>query len=354
MKLTCSNGILDLDRFNGFDPAGRGPFCQLATDGYGGVPDADRFLTDDGGNIYYFNFAMKMVLDACIRLGAPEAHYITAESARSAELDRDGDASPAEIPEGAFREFLEAQGCVPGGLRMAPVTRICRSNLKILDGHDLAGWLYQDAAGGRLLSLLGRYLYVGKDARTAAGLAAAIAEILPLLGNDGMRDFADLFYGVLDAGAADNQAGAGAQDGADQEEEAAPESQVEDGGTDETPAETESQPEPEKPAEQAAPAAPGFEIPKVHKIPPTAITGVDETYAAGYCETFYDKELENADSEGFLDQLILSRTTGTPAPIALLSETLANEPKTARNLREKLADVAEAAAEAAAEAQEEE
>lgn len=354
MKLTCRNGILDLDRFNGFDPAGRGPFCQLATDGYGGAPGADRFLTDDGGNIYYPNFAMKMVLDACIRLGAPEAHYITAESARSAELDRDGDASPAEIPEGAFREFLEARGCVSGGLRTAPVTRICRNNLRILDGHDLAGWLYQDAAGGRLLSLLGRYLYIGKDARTAAGLAAAIAEILPLLGNDGMRDFADLFYGVLDAGAAENQAESGAQDGAGQEEP--PEARAENGGTDgeEAPSGAGSRPAPEISDAQGAPAAPGFEIPKVHKIPPTAITGVDETYAAGYCETFYDKELENADSEGFLDQLIMSRTTGTPAPIALLSETLANEPRTARNLREKLADVAEAAAEAAAEAQEEE
>ena len=58
------------------------------------------------------------------------------------------------------------------------------------------------------------------------------------------------------------------------------------------------------------------------------ITGFDETYAIGYCEAFYEKDLTKADSDGFLNQTIISRVNGKAAPIDLLSEAITKEHST--------------------------
>jgi hypothetical protein len=88
---------------------------------------------------------------------------------------------------------------------------------------------------------------------------------------------------------------------------------------------------------------------RIKKLRGSDITGKDETYAAGYCDVFYDNEIKNADSEGFLEKLIISRVNEKAAPIDLLSEAISREHSKntpANTLRRNIANIRENAEEA--------
>ena len=90
----------------------------------------------------------------------------------------------------------------------------------------------------------------------------------------------------------------------------------------------------------------------VRRLHGSDITGKDATYAAGYCDSFYDNDIKNVDSEGFLEKLIISRANEKAAPIDLLSEAIAKEYSKntpANTLRRNIAEIRENADEAAVE-----
>jgi hypothetical protein len=94
---------------------------------------------------------------------------------------------------------------------------------------------------------------------------------------------------------------------------------------------------------------------KLKTVSGADITGLDETYALGYCEELYDKEIENADSDGFLEKMIISRVNSKAAPIDLLSEAITREHEkdtpanwlrnNMSNMRENLEEIVEQAGE---------
>lgn len=68
-----------------------------------------------------------------------------------------------------------------------------------------------------------------------------------------------------------------------------------------------------------------IEATRLRFVSASDITGKDSTYGAQYCETFYQQDLDQADSEGFLEQMITSRVNDSAAPIDVLSETVKKE-----------------------------
>lgn len=345
MILTCGDSALDLDKINDYRPDGKDVYCRFepATHKPETIPEKDlgKFArSEDNGAIYFADMAFKMLLDLSIRAGLENARYIKAEAARAGVRGEDGDyVLKRPCAKGPLGSMLAQHG-IRNAL-MPDDSMIVPHNLKALAEYDMItamtarsrfrGVSYAEACLD-MISYLAEYIFLGKATKSLMHIHKAVTDLLCSMPIADAIAFIDGFYAradrIPDAAPEtvtverhipdkDIRAEIGGE----------PVSQDDEPEADDTGSAIEPSPEQQAQApDNGASAVPDIMFAKgIRKISGAEITGLDDTYAAGYCEAFYDKDLAEADSEGFLEKIIMARANEGAAPIDLLAEAIMRE-----------------------------
>ena len=346
MILEYGENVLDLDALNDYEPMGCGACCRIfpAAESLDKIPAkraGEAFATDSGA-VYFTDTAFKMLFDLAVRARLESVRYILKEGDRSGKLHDDG-RYVLKIP-----DVRNALGSTLAQLRVRHVelpddSRIVPHNLKALSDYDMVSAMCMPSkrfgkeyniACIKLLSYIGDDIYFGRGMRSFAKLHKALSELFMTLDTPAFISFVNGYYELLDAipfgsysEKKDNNIDLGADAPVIPESDPDPENDGKDdtagdesGNSGDNIADTAGAMP--KATEERLEELFGY---RLRKMNASDITGIDETYAAGYCEAFYDKELEDADSQGFLEMCIAARANGGAAPIDLLSEALDRE-----------------------------
>jgi len=358
MKVICNDGnTFDLDEINAYRPDGKHLFCQFDVNSY--KPEsikADKFgtfiKTSDNGVIYFSSIVFKMLIDASIKANLESTKYLKAEidRARSGE-DEAEETLVAPKSGNAIANILKKHNIE--SIRFANTDKVVKSNLRVFSDYDIVNdWAktaemynseYVDAYL-EFVKFIGEYLYIKKQVCSLTKMHEMLTDLFSTFSSDEFRDFVKKYYEMLDKipeaiyterRVMRPSLKSSAKSTEIVENELKKENDIIGEDQDVEPESTF--------AEKTM-----IISKKVKRISGEDITGKDETYAVNYCELFYDQELENADSEGFLEKLILSRANETAAPIDLLSEAIQREhtkDTPVNTLRSGLAEIRKAAEE---------
>lgn len=367
MKVICSDGdTFNLDELNAYKPDGEHLYCQFDVTSY--KPEtikADKFgtfiKTSDNGVIYFSSIVFKMLIDMSIKAGLESTKYLKAEIDRARTDDESAEESLIAPKSGnAIANMLKRNNIE--GIRFANVEKIVKSNLRVLNDYDIVNdWAktaidyngeYVDAYL-EFIKFINEYLYIKKQVCSFHKLHEMMTDLFSTFSSDEFRDFVKKFYEMLDKipEAVYTERRVAFRNSTSTIKSTKIVEDELDGKKEVLTAAVAEAVEDVKDAEDVEPedtfADKTMAISKkVKRLSGEDITGKDETYAVNYCELFYDKELENADSEGFLEKLILSRANETAAPIDLLSEAIQREhvkDTPVNTLRSNLADMRKSA-----------
>lgn len=349
MVLLCSGSALDLDRINGYKPDGERAYCRFAaaTHKLKNVPEKDygHFVqAEDGGIIYHSDIAFKLLFDLSARARLENVKYILRECARSAEIKPDGEyrltRPNAKRPLGSLlAQYKIRNVLLPDDSRIVP------HNLKALSEYDMVNMLcaraqyhnpeYSNACMDAI-GFLGDYIFLGKATKSMMHLHKALTELLDNIDTDTFKIFVEDFYERIDRIPAEKY---GIE--AKQAAKAMDEDDYDPEARNNTDAIEEEKQKAQEILEADAKLDEMFSH-KLRRVSGADITGLDATYTSGYCEGMYTAELMNADSENFLEQLIIARANNGAAPIDLLSEAISREhakDNPANMLRKHLEDI---------------
>lgn len=335
MIVICDGSALDLDRINAYKPDGKGVYCRFdaATHKIKSVSEKDfgKFVqAEDQAIVFFSDIAFKMLFDLSVKAKLESVKYIINEALRSKAVDGEGNLRlfrpSRKRPLGALLHEHDIKN-----ISLPSDSKLIAHNLRALSEYDMVNMLctrapyysseYMEACMD-MIEFIGRYIYLGKATKSLMHLHKAICELLCTLDLPDFKTFVEDFYALLDKIPAKKYGKAAieyirAVDAREPEEPELDESEKsEETGSEMT--------EEELDANREAKLDEMFSH-KLKAITGMDITGMDETYAAGYCEEFYLKDLENADSQGFLEQLIIARANGGAAPIDLLSDAISRE-----------------------------
>ena len=319
MKIVCGEyGTLDVDAINDYKPDGEKVYCQVAVAGYNDNILADSrkgtyIKTSDNGILYFADFAFKMMFDFAIKAKSDSVKYLLREIKRAERMitDESVDILGDPTPNGHMAEYL--WNLSVEHIKIRNVSQVIKGNLLILSEYDLLqDWFrefeYYDKSYKKaymdVINYIMDYMYIPKSDRSFNDFVRKLTEIFNGMDAITFKDFVVTFYELLD------KIGDEKYMVRQKITEVKVSTESEDDVVEETPEIREFFDEKKK---------------SIRKISVADITGTDPTYAAGYCEGFYDDELAHADSEGFLEQLVISRVNSKAAPIDVLAEAVAHE-----------------------------
>lgn len=371
MELLCNEGVLNLDEFNDYKPDGKDIYCRFdiaMTSGHH-IPENDygTFIkTTDDSVIYFSDIVFKMLFDLSVKAQLESTKFIKNEVHRANKRDEETDLFILSRPNNkkALGQLL-SQNNIKNVL-LPDDSCIVKGNLKALSEHDVINMMCANAKYYNpeyakncfvIVQFLNDYIHLGKGVKSFIYLHKALTELFCTFSVDEFKNFIKNFYLHLDniPEMKYNENKAGTLDvntsitsaGTDEEntEVSARINESENGNTKNT---SKKQHE-NSDIQDARRNEVQFKSRKLKTLSGADITGFDETYSANYCEAFYNNEIENADSEGFLEKLIIARANETAAPIDLLSEAITREHSkdTATNkLRKNIEEIKESIQEA--------
>lgn len=366
MRILCGDGILDLDKYNEFLPDGKNVYCQVGVSNY----DCDAkilegmskyyFKTADNGVVYISNIIFKLLLDMSVKCQLDNVRYLVKEMDRGvAAVKRDMQVNQntenQELDEskiglmvmdksnllpvflkvmhrGSVTEYIDKDSLDSvNHVYIRNIDKVVNKNLDIIHRYDMVGdWAKNMSkydseyaqAYCNLIGFINDYIYLTPENCTFMGIYLMLLELFKTLDIEDCKIFIDNFYKMLD-----KVPGVVYAEKVDEVTQRTPD--VADSTFDDK--------------------SKAIAVKEIKRITGCDITGQDNTYSVNYCEAFYDKELENADSEGFLEKVIASRVNGTAAPIDLLSEAVKREHSggntTTNILRSQLSDMRESISE---------
>lgn len=342
MVLVCGKSALDLDKFNDYKPDGEHVYCKFdaATHKPESVPKKDigSFVkTEDNSVVYFEDIVFKMLMDLSVKAQLDNAKYIVNEAKRANVVDENGNYI-LERPKtkGPLGTML-AQYHVKNVL-MPSDAKIVPHNLKIFAEYDIVTAMcpkiriYEKAyaeACNNMICFLAEYVYLGKATKSMTYMHKALVELMRSFDLDDFKNFVEDFYAYLNKIPAKNYVRPVVDEVNISEaiENKKPDDDIDDTMDEMEKTDDTQDSEADNASDENNVDSSTVFGPKLVKISSADITGLDETYTAGYCEAFYNQELENANSEGFLEQLIAARANGGAAPIDLLSEAITREHK---------------------------
>lgn len=342
MKVICNDTFLDLDAINNFTPDGEQVYCQFDVATY----KTDTLLekefgtfikTEDNGVIYFSDLAFKYLFDLAVAAKLDNVKYLIREMQQGISHTEDKDNSLRRPNEKKmFGKMLVRHNIK--NILLQNTDCVIEHNLKALSEYDMIHMLCTDAGYYtdhykdvcfEMAEFLSDYLYLGKDVKSFMYLHKAFVELFCTFSSVDFKNFTEKFYGILDKfdGIKYTEKAAGTL--GLKPDKAEP---ITSAGSDKHDVEESSENSNQNVPEKSNPV----NVPennnvnrsfarKLKMVSGADITGLDETYAAGYCEGLYDKEIENADSDGFLEKLIIARANEKAAPIDLLSEAITKE-----------------------------
>ena len=342
MKLLCSEGVMDLDVINAYKPDGQNIFCKfdIATHKTNTIPEKEygTFVkTEDGGIIYFSDIAFKMLMDLSIKAQLESTKYVKNEINRADKRDENGEYIIARPDNKTAFGVLLNQHNIKNAL-IPDTSKIITGNLKVFSEYDIINGLCACSKRHNpafvnacidIVMFINDYIYLGRGSKNFMFLHKMLTEMFCTFNIDEFKNFVENFYLHLDkipemkynervAGTLDVEKTSitSATNSANENSEQQHDDTEAINNTDMT----ETIHEHENILFNIAQKNKEFK-----RIKGEDITGFDDTYTVGYCEAFYNKDLAKADSDGFLNQLIISRVNGKAAPIDLLSEAISKE-----------------------------
>lgn len=343
MKILCGDSILDFDQINDYKPDHKNIICQCEVGSYAthAITEQEYGMfvkTDDNGLLYFSDIVFKMLIDMAVAAQLSAVKYLMKEIERAINSSEDKDSSLRRPdPKKPFGMMLAESNIK--NILIGNDNRISAHNLKAMTEASVVNMLctgseyYTDeynTASVELLEYITDYVYIGGDVKSFMQLHAALVDVFSTFSTVDFKDFIENFYKHLDKFPEIKYTEITAGKSADEDEKIADNSTVNN----------EAEEGNNKPEADNSNAK--IYSRKLKRIKASDITGLDETYGAAYCEGLYEKELMNADSEGFLNKMIIARANEKSAPIDLLSEAISREHSKNTNanwLRLKIAEV---------------
>jgi hypothetical protein len=341
MKVVCSNDTLDLSVINKYNSCGEYICCQFDVATYKPETIDKRqagtyIITSDNGVILFEDIAFKMIFDFAMKAQLENMKYIKREMLKNYVSQEVNVLKP--INNTNFGTIINNNMRPKFKIEHVSIINpedIVSHNIKILSEYDmLDDWykkyrmydpVYRDAYMD-IIQFINDYIYIDKKSHDFIGFVKVLYTLLCTMSNDEFKVFVETFYQLLDK--LPDKIYADVIEVVE-EKKIVKEQIVKDESEDKVVSQTTTI----------------INIPKsVRRLQGSDITGKDATYTAGYCDSFYDNEIKNVDSDGFLEKLIISRVNEKAAPIDLLSEAIEKEHSKntpANTLRRNIAELRE-------------
>ena len=356
MVLMNGESAFDLDKVNNYRPDSKKIYCKFdpATHKPETVPENNfgTFVkTVDNAIIYFSDIAFKMLIDFSIKASLENTKYLVNEAKRANKIDDKNEfilkRPSLKRPLGSFLAQRKIRNVL-----LPDDSKIVPSNLKILSEYDMISMLcsklkfydkeYADACLD-MIEYLSDYIYLGRGVKSLVNLHSALVELFCTMSIDEFIDFTDGFYVRLDKIPVTKYSSEVLIAKSDKNAvkinriiEEKPDDIIEKPVIDEVKiditkdiedvmGDLDKNIEQDIDAEKQARHLETMFTHQLSKVSGSDITGLDETYSINYCEAYYNVELERADSTGFLDKIIMSRTTNSASPIDLLAEKVTKE-----------------------------
>jgi len=341
--MLCEEEILDLDKINDYKPNGRHAFCKFDVSTYNinNIADKDygTFIkTDDNGIIFFRDIVYKMMFDLALTAQLDNVKYLRAETGYD------------DIPEDAEVTYSRplARKTVGKMFKASNIENVLMLDLEYVVEHNMLAIAHGDMMGMlcearkcytpeymkaclEIALFINKHVYIKSEDVTFSYMCNALISYFCGRKNTDFKNFIENFYKLLDnipkmkyteivAGTLESEndsitsatAASNADDSDATNEMLNDDKNVSDG----------------KDTNEVAVKPKNSDsdyVRSTRRIKGSDITGFDETYTIGYCEELYNKAIENAEPDGLLDQVIISRLNAKAAPIDLLSETLIKE-----------------------------
>ena len=354
MKVVCNDGTLDLSKVNDYESCNGKVCCQFEIASY--KPEdvtsamAGKYIkTSDNGVIYFSDIAFKMIFDLCMKAQIDNMRYLKKEMFKTVSDDM----ITESIKGSSLHEFFNTKAHMKDGFAIDFVAvhnpkDIIKHNLRILADYNIMDDWYKKVrqydetyalAYSDIIQFINDNIYIDIEHRNFIGVVKLLWELFCNISSDEFKNFVEKFYEMLDK----------IPDMMYTDRVVEDKTSIDTSKSVKVYASETVESKMEPIVTQSVANSDTTNPKRIKKLHGSDITGKDETYAAGYCDVFYDNEIKNADSEGFLEKLIISRVNEKAAPIDLLSEAISREHSKntpANTLRRNIANIRENAEEA--------